>query len=84
MPSDWMNQWYIVLPLIAWEAGWKGYGMWKAARNSQKYWFVAMLLVNSLGLLPIVYLKFFQPKAQVTPPQPTPAPKLLATRRRVK
>ena len=81
MPADLLNQWYVVLPLVAWEAGWKGYGLWKAAKNSQKYWFVAMLLVNSLGILPIVYLKFFQPKSVVAPVPLTPkSPKSLKTK----
>jgi len=85
MPADLLNQWYVVLPLVAWEAGWKGYGLWKAAKNSQKYWFVAMLLVNSLGILPIVYLKFYQPKTpEPTTPSPTSSPKLLASHRRAK
>ncbi len=48
--------------LAAWDLVWKAIGMWKAARNSQKYWFVFMLFINSAGVLPIVYLKFFQKK----------------------
>jgi hypothetical protein len=56
-----MQQWW-VYPLIIWELVWKGYGLWFSARNNQRNWFMAMLVVNSLGILPIVYLKFFQPK----------------------
>jgi len=40
----------------------KGVVLWKTARNNQKYWFTAMLIVNSLGLLPLLYLFFFQKK----------------------
>jgi len=34
----------------------KGITLFKSAQRSQKVWFVALLLINSLGLLPIVYL----------------------------
>lgn len=49
-----------------WELVWKGSALWKAACNKQKYWFVGLLLVNTLGILPIVYLKFFQREQPVT------------------
>ncbi|MBT3865537.1 hypothetical protein HOF78_00350 [Candidatus Woesearchaeota archaeon] len=47
---------------ILWELIWKGLALWKAAKSGQKYWFIAILVVNSLGLLPIIYLVFFQGK----------------------
>ena len=50
-----------VLPLIGiWDLIWKGLSLWKAGRNGQRNWFVALLIVNSLGILPMIYLKFFQ------------------------
>jgi len=48
--------------LVVWDIIWKGAGLWHAAKNNQKYWFVAILLINTIGILPIVYLKFFQKK----------------------
>lgn len=55
-----------VLPLLViWDFVWRAMSLWRSAVNGQKYWFVALLLVNSLGILPIVYLKFFQ-KAKKT------------------
>lgn len=48
--------------LIFWSIFWKGLALWKAAKNNQKYWFVAILIVNSIGLLSILYLAFFQQK----------------------
>lgn len=56
------NNWYWFVLIAFWDIIWKGIGLWKAARNSQKYWFVAILFVNSVGLLPILYIKFFQKK----------------------
>jgi len=40
----------------------KGLALWKSARNSQKGWFIAILIINSLGILPIIYLLVFQKK----------------------
>ncbi|MCX6781575.1 MAG: DUF5652 family protein [Candidatus Magasanikbacteria bacterium] len=51
-----------LIPLIIWEATWKGIALWKSGRNNQIGWFVAILLLNTVGILPIVYLKFFQKK----------------------
>jgi len=53
--------WTILLSCLAWTLFWKGFGLWFAARNRQSGWFVAMLLLNTLGILPIIYLIFFRP-----------------------
>jgi len=34
----------------------KGISLYKSARRDQKVWFVALLVVNSMGILPAVYL----------------------------
>lgn len=34
----------------------KGIGMWKSARRSQTAWFVCLLIFNTAGILPIIYL----------------------------
>jgi hypothetical protein len=53
----------ILLPLMSiWELIWKGLALWRAGRNNQPHWFVALLILNTVGILPIVYLKFFQKK----------------------
>jgi len=46
--------------LIAWTLFWKGWALWRAAKNDQKIWFGALLVINLLGILEIVYLLFFQ------------------------
>jgi hypothetical protein len=52
--------WLFLIPLILWDLFWRGLGLWHASQKEQKFWFVALLLVNSLGLLPLLYLSFFQ------------------------
>lgn len=45
-----------VLALLAWSLVWKGLGLWHAAKRKQSWWFIAMLVVNTVGILEIVYL----------------------------
>lgn len=50
----------VLLGIIAiWELVWKGIGMWKSARNKEILWFLAILIINSVGILPLIYLFFF-------------------------
>ena len=63
--SIWLqNNQLWLLPFLIWELVWKGLALWKAARNNQNYWFVAILIFNTLGVLPIVYIAFFQKKVR--------------------
>jgi hypothetical protein len=52
----------LLIPVVIWEMVWKGIGLWKSARNNQKTWFILILIFNTVGILPIVYLRFFQKK----------------------
>jgi methionyl-tRNA synthetase len=51
-----------LIPLIIWEMIWKGIALWKSGRNNQLAWFVFILILNTAGILPIIYLIFFQKK----------------------
>lgn len=46
----------ILLVLAAWTLFWKGAALWYAARKKDKFWFVVILLVNTLGALEVFYL----------------------------
>ena len=48
--------------VVIWELVWKGTALWKAGRHKQLPWFVVMLVVNTLGILEIIYIVFFQAK----------------------
>lgn len=52
----------LFIPLGIWDMVWKGIAMWKCGRNNQLYWFIAVLVLNTVGILPIIYLLFFQKK----------------------
>lgn len=49
--------------VIIWSLSWKGLALWKSARNNQPAWFIAMLVINAVGILEIVYISFFQRKS---------------------
>lgn len=54
-------------PIVAaalWTIPWKGWALWKAARAGSKPWFVALLLVNTLGILEILYIYVFSKSAK--------------------
>ncbi|WP_048182523.1 DUF5652 family protein [Methanosarcina siciliae] len=50
----------LILILVLWELFWKGIALWKAARESQRYWFIAILILNTAGILPILYIFVFK------------------------
>ena len=52
----------VILIIILWTIIWKGLGLWYAAKNKQKGWFVVLLVFNTLGILPLVYLLWNRPK----------------------
>lgn len=57
-----INNPLILLPIVAWSLFWKGLALWRAAKDNQQYWFIAILMVNTLGVLEIVYLFRFAKK----------------------
>lgn len=46
----------MVYLLVLFELVLKGVSLYKSAQREQKYWFVALLVINTLGILPIIYL----------------------------
>lgn len=52
----------VLLPLTIWSVLWKGVALWRAAQHKQTYWFVALLIINTAGILEIAYLLFFAEK----------------------
>lgn len=46
----------ILVAVVLWTAVWKGLALWHAARRNEPGWFVALMIVNTLGILEIIYL----------------------------
>ena len=49
--------WLVIILLIKlWDYVWKIFGLLKAARNYHMVWFIFILILNTAGILPIIYL----------------------------
>jgi len=46
----------VILLLIVWTLLLKGLALWHAARRSQPWWFGILLIVNTFGILELIYL----------------------------
>jgi len=55
------NQWIILL-VVLWVLPWKGVALWKAAKKSHKWWFIALLVFNTMAILEILYIFIFNKK----------------------
>ena len=72
MPWDWGTSLFsmagvailsIVLAVV-WSAVWKGFALWRAGRNGHVGWFIALFIVNTLGILEIIYIFAFSRKSE--------------------
>ncbi len=59
-----MNVGFILVLILAmiWDVIWKAIALWRSARNKQLVWFIFLLIVNSVGILPIIYIVWFSKK----------------------
>ncbi len=54
---EWLHAFLpFMIPLLLWSLFWKGLALWHAGRKAQPWWFVILLVVNTAGILEIVYL----------------------------
>jgi len=42
-----------------WTLIWTGLALWKSARKKQLVWFIVLLVVNTMGILEILYIFLF-------------------------
>lgn len=53
---------FVLAILGIWELIWKGLALWRSARNNENAWFIAILIFNTIGILPILYYFVFAKK----------------------
>ena len=58
--------WLIILLLAIWELVWKGIALWRAGRNNHLAWYICILVLNTAGILPLVYVLFFSKSKKQT------------------
>jgi hypothetical protein len=46
----------VIIVVAIWDGVWKAIGMWKSARHNQLAWFICIVIFNTAGILPIIYL----------------------------
>lgn len=61
--------------LAIWSLFWKGLALWKSARNDERYWFLALLLIHTGGVVELLYLFFFAKNKLVLVSEPPSKPK---------
>ncbi len=70
MPIDWVYplfpnlvlMWLVISLAAVWSMAWKGVALWRAGRNSHLVWFILLFIVNTLGILEIIYIFAFSQK----------------------
>jgi hypothetical protein len=61
------TQLVISMSLVSlWVLVWKGFSLWFSGRKEQKVWFVFLLITNTAGILPIIYLLIYKPWKKLT------------------
>ena len=67
-----MSVWLFVM-IMLWSLAWKLVALWKSARKNHLAWFIVMAVINTVGILPILYifvfskLKYNKPAAKKSP-----------------
>ena len=65
------EQFQILLGVLAvWTIPWKGVALWKSATQKEKWWFIILLVINTIGILEILYIFVFS-KKRAEPSSPT-------------
>ncbi len=59
------SEWWFWLLLI-WSLVWKGLALWRSAQLGSKKWFVVLLVLNTAGILEILYIFVFSKKKNIS------------------
>ncbi len=57
------NLWILSL-IVLWVIPWKAWALWKSARLGDKWWFIVLLVVNTLAILEILYIFIFSKRLE--------------------
>ena len=56
--------WLVTSLAIVWLMAWKAVALWRAGRNAHLVWFIVLFIVNTLGILEIIYIFAFSRKKE--------------------
>lgn len=57
--AQWGISIWILVVIVIWSAVWKLIALWKSARKNHLVWFIVLALVNTVGILEILYVYIF-------------------------
>lgn len=49
----------ILVVISIWALVWKGLALWKSSQKKSVVWFIVLLIVNTMGILEILYIFIF-------------------------
>lgn len=52
-----IENWFLLVVLVVWDLVWKLIGMYHAAREDNKVWYIVLAVLNTIGILPVIYLR---------------------------
>ncbi len=58
----------LLFVIYLWSLPWKGVALWKSAGKKHLKWFIALILVNTAGLLDALYIFYFSKKREKQSP----------------
>jgi hypothetical protein len=67
--DDWPGGTPGFILIMAWSLFWKGLALWHSSKRDEKRWFIALLILNTFGILDIIYLFYFV-KLKIRKPKP--------------
>jgi len=59
------QHWWMVVVAALWVIPWKGVALWRAAQLKQKWWFIVLLIINTLAILEILYIFVFSKRQKI-------------------
>jgi len=57
--AQWGVSLWILIVIVIWSAIWKLLALWKSARKNHAVWFILLALINTVGILEILYIYVF-------------------------
>lgn len=64
MPELLGNNLLLIALVALWTLPWKGVALWRAAKRGDKKWFIAIVALNTLAVLEILYIFVFSRKSR--------------------
>jgi methionyl-tRNA synthetase len=61
---------FALVIILVWSAFWKLLALWKAARKKHIAWFIVLALLNTIGILEILYIFVFSECYKKKTPRP--------------